>query len=59
MCWLWFRHQDLDIQRGPDWLMANQEANGLWKARYLSGSDKDIHHWTILHVCRVLTRYLA
>ena len=56
--WLGFRREDPDIQRGLDWLIANQEANGLWKARYLSGGDKDIHHWTTLHICRVLRRYL-
>jgi hypothetical protein len=36
--------------------MANKEANGLWKARCFSGSDREIHHWTTLHVCRVLRR---
>ncbi|HJX38186.1 MAG TPA: hypothetical protein VJ714_06290 [Anaerolineae bacterium] len=56
--WLGFRREDSDIQRGLDWLIANQEDTGLWKARYLSGSDKDIHFWTTLHVCRVLRRYL-
>jgi len=47
-----------DIEKGLKWLIANQEEGGLWKARYLSGSDKDIHHWTTLHVCRVLRHYL-
>jgi hypothetical protein len=56
--WLGFSREDPDIRAGLDWLVANQEANGLWKARYVSGSDKDIHHWTTLHVCRVLKRYL-
>ena len=49
----------MDIQKGLDWLLANQVANGLWKARYLSRGDKHIHHWTTLHVCRVLKRYLG
>jgi len=57
--WLGFSGEDVDIQRGLDWLVANQGANGLWAARYLSGGDKDIHHWTTLHVCRVLKRYLG
>jgi hypothetical protein len=56
--WLGFAGGDADIHRGLDWLMANQEPNGLWKARYVSGGDKDIHHWTTLHVCRVLKRFL-
>jgi hypothetical protein len=56
--WLGFRANDGDIQKGLDWLIANQEESGLWKARYLSGGDKDIHLWTTLHVCRVLRRYL-
>jgi len=50
---------DGDIRRGVDWLIASQEQSGLWKARYLSGSDKDIHHWTTLQVCRVLKRFLG
>ena len=56
--WLGFRADDGDVQKGLEWLIANQGPNGLWKARYLSGSDKDIHHWTTLHVCRVMKRYL-
>lgn len=55
--WLGFRADDGDVQKGLEWLIANQEESGLWKARYLSGSDKDVHHWTALHVCRVLRRY--
>jgi hypothetical protein len=57
--WMGFSGEDSDIRRGLDWLIASQEQSGLWKARYLSGSDKDIHHWTTLHVCRVLRRYLG
>jgi len=56
--WLGFSREDEDIQKGLHWLIANQEESGLWKARYLSGGDKDIHLWTTLHVCRVLRRYL-
>jgi squalene cyclase len=57
--WLGFSGEDEDIQKGLDWLVTNQGANGLWKARYVSGGDKDIHHWTTLHVCRVLKRYVG
>ena len=56
--WLGFSRDDEDVQKGLDWLVANQEANGLWRARYVSGGDKDIHHWTTVQVCRVLRRYL-
>jgi hypothetical protein len=56
--WLGFGADDEDVQKGLEWLIANQEDTGLWKARYLSGGDKDIHLWTTLHVCRVLKRYL-
>jgi hypothetical protein len=56
--WLGFSQDDQDVQMGLDWLIANQEKSGLWKARYVSGGDKDIHHWTTLHVCRVLRHYL-
>jgi hypothetical protein len=55
--WLGFSREDPDIQKGLDWLIANQEEGGLWQARYLTGGDKDIHLWTTLHVCRVLRRY--
>jgi hypothetical protein len=50
---------DGGIQKGLHWLIANQEESGLWKARYLSGGDKNIHLWTTLHVCRVLKRFLV
>jgi hypothetical protein len=59
LCWLGFSAKDVDIQKALDWLVANQESNGLWKARYVSGGDKDIHHWTTLQVCRVLRRCLG
>jgi hypothetical protein len=55
--WLGFSREDADIQKGLDWLIANQEESGLWKARYLTGGDKDIHLWTTLQVCRVLRRH--
>jgi len=57
--WLGFRTDDGDLQKGLEWLIANQEESGLWKARYLSGGDKDIHLWTTLHVCRVLEWFLG
>ena len=57
--WLGFSGEDPDIQKGLHWLIDNQEESGLWKARYLSGGDKDIHLWTTLGVCRVLKRLLV
>jgi len=57
--WLGYPADDGDIQKGLHWLISIQEPNGLWKARYLSGSDKDIHHWTTLQVCRVLKTFLG
>jgi hypothetical protein len=57
--WLGFSREDPDIQKGLHWLISNQRPDGLWKARYLSGSDKDIHFWTTLQVCRVLKRFLG
>jgi len=44
------------VQKVLEWLIANQEETGLWKARYLSGSDKKIYLWTRPHVCRLLKR---
>jgi squalene cyclase len=55
--WLGFSGEDRDVERGLDWLMANQEPNGLWKARYVSRGDKEIHLWTTVRVCRVLRRF--
>jgi hypothetical protein len=55
--WLGFSREDPDIEGGLHWLKNSQEKTGLWKARYLSGGDKDIHLWTTLHVCRVLKSY--
>jgi hypothetical protein len=55
--WLGFSREDPDVEKGLHWLMNNQEESGLWKARYLTGGDKDIHHWTTMHVCSVLRRY--
>jgi len=55
--WLGFSREDEHIQKGLHWLIANQEESGLWKARYLSGGDKDIHLWTTLQMCRVLKRW--
>ena len=57
--WLGFSGEDGDVRKGLQWLIANQEETGLWKARYLSGGDKDIHLWTTLQVCRVLERFLG
>jgi hypothetical protein len=57
LSWLGFSKEDPDIRKGLDWLIDNQEENGLWKAGYVSGGDKDIHLWTTLAVCRVLQRF--
>ncbi len=54
---LGFSGDDADIRTGLDWLIGAQEQSGLWRARYLSGGDKDIHLWTTLGVCRVLKRF--
>jgi hypothetical protein len=57
LCKLGFSRNDPDIKKGLDWLIGAQEQSGLWKARYLSGGDKDIHLWTTLGVCRALKRF--
>lgn len=54
LSWLGFSREDPDVMKGLDWLIANQEETGQWKAGYLSGGDKDINLWTTLGVCRVL-----
>ncbi len=57
LSWLGFSKDDPDIREGLEWLVANQEETGLWKARYETGGDKDIHLWTSLAVCRVFKRF--
>jgi hypothetical protein len=57
LSWLGFSKEDPDIKSGLDWLVANQEETGLWKAGYLKAGDKDIHLWTSLAACRVFKRF--
>jgi hypothetical protein len=54
---LGFDHEDLDIRKGLDWFIQNQEANGLWKAYYEKRPEMDL--WVSLSVCRVLKQYFG
>ena len=52
---LGFDREDLDIMKGLDWFIQNQEANGLWKAYYEKRPEMDL--WVSLAVCRVLKHF--
>jgi hypothetical protein len=49
--------EDGDIKVGLDWLIANQDERGLWKAVLVKAGDDDIDLWVSLAVCRVLSRF--
>jgi hypothetical protein len=48
--------EDVDIEVGLDWLIANQDERGLWKAVLVKAGDEDIDLWVSLAVCRVFSR---
>jgi hypothetical protein len=56
LSWLGFSKDDPDIAKGLDWLVANQEASGLWRSGYPKAKDREIHLWTSLAACRVLKK---
>jgi len=51
-----FSKDDLQIRKAVQWLVANQQKNGLWKSSYEKAKDKDIHFWGSLAACRVFKR---
>ena len=54
-----FPAQDNDIQRGSDWLIDNQGADGLWKADYGRKGLTDPDYWVSYAVCKILKHYLS
>jgi hypothetical protein len=55
---LGFDRQDLDIIRGLDWFITNQDADGLWGTGYGSGRKAaGMRCWVGLAICRVLKRF--
>ncbi len=59
LSFLGFSRSDPKIEKALNWLVSNQEDNGLWKAKLASGKgkDKDVDLWLTLAVCRVFKRY--
>ena len=53
-----FPAQDDDIQKGLNWLVGNQGANGLWKADYGKKGVTDPDYWVSYAVCRILKHFL-
>jgi hypothetical protein len=55
---LGFDRQDVDIARGIEWFIANQEEDGLWPTGYGSGKKAESNRrWVGLAVCRTLKHY--
>lgn len=55
---LGFDRQDADISRGLDWLIANQEEDGLWPTGYGSGKKSaENRRWVGLAICRLFKYY--
>ena len=54
-----FSSQDDDIQKGLDWLVNNQGADGLWKADYGKKGVTDPDYWVTFAVCRILKYFLS
>lgn len=53
-----FDPRDEDIRSGLEWLINDQEKNGLWRSRYATGKAPDLPYWVSLAVCRVLKRLM-
>jgi hypothetical protein len=57
---LGFTKNDPDIKRGLDWLIENQQEDGLWKLendKEVKAKDTEERLWLGLRVCRMLKRY--
>ena len=53
-----FESQDVDISRGIDWMLTNQEEDGLWPTGYGAGKKSDENRrWVGLAICRSLKYY--
>jgi hypothetical protein len=59
-----FSKDDPDIQKALDWLIDNQEPNGLWKTTYVKGKkeienkkNKECKLWISLAISRIFKRF--
>jgi hypothetical protein len=63
LAWLEFSGEDEQIRLGLDWLIANQQEDGLWKLNYAKEVARDtprnraMRHWVGLAICRVFCRF--
>jgi len=53
-----FSVDDADIQKGLDWLIQNQSAEGTWGASYGKAVNPQVDLWVTYAVCRVLKYFL-
>jgi len=56
--------EDRDIMVAVDWLVENQQSDGLWKLSYKEGDirkdskkDREREEWLTLEICRILKRF--
>jgi prenyltransferase beta subunit len=59
-----FSKDDPDIQKALNWLIDNQESNGLWKTKYVKGKkeienkrNKECKLWISLAISRIFKRF--
>jgi len=54
-----FPSQDEDIQKGLDWFVNNQGADGLWKADYGRKGLTDPDYWVTFAICKILKYFFS
>jgi len=59
LSWLKFSAQDVDIQKGINWIVENQGENGLWKSSYGITGTENPDYWVTFSICRILKNFLG
>jgi hypothetical protein len=57
LSFLGFNTDNQHIQDGLDFLIRNQNIDGLFDLKIVRGSDKDLKYWICLAICRLFKRY--
>lgn len=60
--YLGFSLEDKDIKKGVDWLLSNQNDNGIWDTKYKNGATYKLDSnqlWVCYDICRVLKKYFT
>lgn len=59
-----YSQDDPDIKKGLNWLIRNQQPNGLWKTTYVKGKKELLNErtmerrlWLTLEICRIFRRF--